>query len=386
LLVIVGVVVISALGLAFAAGRGKLRFVNAKFDDQGGITGLGFAWDVVASPDGRSVYVTGDDDDAVVTFKRNRNSGKLRYVNTKVDGQNGIDGLALANGLAMSPDARNVYVTGAGDNSIVTFRRKPRTGRLKFVNAKFDGQGGVDGINSPEGVTVSPNGKNVYVTGFGDNAVATFKRNRDTGKLKFVNAKFDGQGGVDGLGGAFEVAASPDGDSVYVASESDNAVATFKRGRRGKLKFLNAKLDGQGGAMLEYATGIQVAPDNRNVYVSAAHDNAVDTFKRNRRTGKLTFVNAKVDGQGGVNGIGSTFDLTVAPDGDNVYASGNSDSAVAAFKRTRKGRLRFIGAKFDGKGGVDGLAGAYLMSSSPDGDNVYVTADIDNSVVTFKRH
>jgi DNA-binding beta-propeller fold protein YncE len=333
LLVIVGVVVISALGLAFAAGRGKLRFVNAKFDDQGGITGLGFAWDVVASPDGRSVYVTGDDDDAVVTFKRNRNSGKLRYVNTKVDGQNGIDGLALANGLAMSPDARNVYVTGAGDNSIVTFRRKPRTG-----------------------------------------------------KLKFVNAKFDGQGGVDGLGGAFEVAASPDGDSVYVASESDNAVATFKRGRRGKLKFLNAKLDGQGGAMLEYATGIQVAPDNRNVYVSAAHDNAVDTFKRNRRTGKLTFVNAKVDGQGGVNGIGSTFDLTVAPDGDNVYASGNSDSAVAAFKRTRKGRLRFIGAKFDGKGGVDGLAGAYLMSSSPDGDNVYVTADIDNSVVTFKRH
>jgi len=224
------------------------------------------------------------------------------------------------------------------------------------------------------------------VGSFDDGAVATFKRNRDTGKLRFVNAKFDGQGGVDGLAGAFEVAPSPDGESVYVASENDNAVATFKRSRDGHLKFVNAKFDGQGGAMLEYATGLQVSPDNRNVYVSAAHDNAVDTFKRNRDTGKLKFVNAKVDGQGGVDGIASTFDLTVPPGGRNVYVSGNADSAVATFKRNPDtGKLRFVNAKRDGHGEVDGLLGAYFMSSSPDGDNIYVTADQDNSVVTFRR-
>ena len=377
---------ISAVGVAVAATAGRLKFLNAKVDGQGGVTGLDFAWDVVVSPDGRSVYATGDSSDAVVTFKRNRDTGKLRYVNTKVDGQGGVEGLDGANGLAMSPDARNLYVTGAIDNSIVTFRRKPKTGKLRFVNAKFDGQGGVDGINSAEGVAVSPGSKIVYVTGYGDNAVATFKRRPKTGKLRFVNALFDGQGGVDGLGGAFEVATSPDFNSVYVASENDNAVSTFARGRKGKLTFVNAKFDGQGGAMLEYATGIQVSPDNRNVYVSAAHDNAVDTFRRNGDTGKLKFVNAKVDGQGGVDGIGSTYDLTVSPDGRNVYASGNADNAVATFKRRPKtGKLRFVNAKFDGQGGVDGLLGAYFMSSSPDGDNVYVTADQDNSVVTFRR-
>lgn len=273
---------VAAVGVAFAAGTGNLRFVNAKFDGQGDITGLDFAWDVVASPDGRSVYVTGDQSDSLVTFRRNLDTGKLRYVNTKVEGQGGITGLDAANGLAMSPDARNVYVAAA-TNSIATFKRNRRTGKLKFVNVKIDGINGVDGIDVAEGVAVSPNGKSVYVTGYGDNALATFKRNRKTGKLKFLNAKVDGQGGVDG--------------------------------------------------------------------------------------------------------IASTFDLTVAPDGRNVYASGNADNAVASFKRNvRTGRLRFLGARFDGQGDVDGLVGAYLMSSSPDGHNVYVTADNDNSVVTFRRH
>jgi 6-phosphogluconolactonase (cycloisomerase 2 family) len=386
-IVIATVAVVSVAGIALAAGAGKLSFVNAKRDGQGGVTGLDFAWDVVASPDGRSVYATGDNANALVTFSRNRDTGKLSYVNTKVDGQGGIDGLGGANGLAMSPDARTVYVTGASDDSIATFRRNRKTGKLRFLNAKLDGQGGVDGLDLAEGIAVSPNGKSVYVTGYGDNAVATFRRNRDTGKLKFVNAKVDGQGGVDGLAGAFEVSASPDGKSVYVSAEVDDAVATFKRNRdTGNLKFVNAKFDGQGGALLDNASGLQVSPDNRNVYVSAADDSAVDTFKRNRDTGKLKFVNAKVDGQGGVSGISTTFDLTLPPDGHNLYASGNADNAVASFKRNpRTGRLRFINAKFDGQGKVNGLLGAYLMSSSPDGDNVYVTADNDDSVVTFQR-
>ena len=78
--------------------------------------------------------------------------------------------------------------------------------------------------------------------------------------------------------------------------------------------------------------------------------------------------------------------LMQSADGHNLYASGNADNAVASFRRNpRTGRLRFINAKFDGQGKVNGLLGAYLMSSSPDGDNVYLTADNDDSVVTFQR-
>jgi 6-phosphogluconolactonase (cycloisomerase 2 family) len=202
-----------------------------------------------------------------------------------------------------------------------------------------------------------------------------------------VNAKFNGVGGVEGIGGAFEVSVAPDGKGVYVGAEDDSAVAAFKRNRRGKLSFANAIFNGEHGAPLLDASGIQVSPDNRSVYVAAATSNAVDTFKRSRRSAKLTFVNAKVEGHGGVTGIQRDFDLTVSPDSRNVYASGLDGNAVATFKRSlHTGRLRFVNAKVDGIGGVTGLQGAYLMSSSADGRNVYVTGNNNSSVVSFRRH
>ena len=86
-------------------------------------------------------------------------------------------------------------------------------------------------------------------------------------------------------------------------------------------------------------------------------------------------------------GIQGGFDLTVSPDSRNVYASGFDDNAVATFKRSLDtGKLTFVNAKVDGIGGVTGLKGAYLMSSSSDGRNVYVTGNNNSSVVAFRRH
>jgi 6-phosphogluconolactonase (cycloisomerase 2 family) len=379
-------VLVASAAVALAAGGGKLSFQQALVDGHGGVSGIMDAWDVATSPDGHSVYVSGDTENTLATFRRDKR-GKLHFINKKTDGKGGVNGLGEAEGVAVSPDSRNVYVAGFTDNAIATFKRSRRTGKLKFVNAKINGNNGVTGLGGANGVAVSADGKNVYAASFGNDALVTFKRNRRNGKLKFVNAKFDGVGGVDGLGGAFEVAAAPDGKGVYVGAENDNAVAAFKRNRHGRLSFANAIFDGQGGAQLLDASGIQVSPDNRSVYVSAANSNALDTFKRHRHSAKLTFVNAKVEGQNGVTGLQDGFDLTVSPDSHNVYASGLDDNAVATFKRNRtSGRLRFVNAKVDGSGGVTGLQGAYLMSSSADGRNVYVTGNNNSSVVSFRRH
>jgi hypothetical protein len=76
-------------------------------------------------------------------------------------------------------------------------------------------------------VDVSPDGKHVYVTGFNDDAVAVFSRNTATGALTFVEFQQDGVGGVDGLDGAAGVDISPDGKHVYVTGAGDDAVAVF---------------------------------------------------------------------------------------------------------------------------------------------------------------
>jgi DNA-binding beta-propeller fold protein YncE len=39
-----------------------------------------------------------------------------------------------------------------------------------------DGMGGVDGLDTADGIAVSPEGGHVYVTGYDDNALVVFRR------------------------------------------------------------------------------------------------------------------------------------------------------------------------------------------------------------------
>ena len=92
-----------------------------------------------------------------------------------------------------------------------------------------DGVNGVDGLYGANSVTVSADGKHVYVAGRSDNAVAVFSRNSSTGTLTYVEMQKDGVWGVDGLDGAHSVTVSPDGKHVYAAANIDDAVAVFSR-------------------------------------------------------------------------------------------------------------------------------------------------------------
>ena len=89
-----------------------------------------------------------------------------------------------------------------------------RAATLDFVEAEFDGVGGVDGLDGAKSVAVSPDGKHVYVIGNGFYSIAVFARNATTGALTFIEAVFDDVGGVNGLLGAKFVAVSPDGGHV----------------------------------------------------------------------------------------------------------------------------------------------------------------------------
>jgi len=208
---------------------GELTFVEAQFDGVGGVDGLWSTRAVAVSPDGQHVYVTGSDDDAVAAFSRNPTTGELTFVEAEFDGVGGVDGLWGAWGVAVSPDGQHVYVTGASDNAVAAFSRNSSTGELAFVEAQFDGVAGVDGLAEAFYVAVSLDGQHVYVTGYFDHSVAVFSRDGTTGELTFIEAEFDGVGGVDGLLSATSVAVSPDGQHVYVAGCNDSAVAVFSR-------------------------------------------------------------------------------------------------------------------------------------------------------------
>jgi len=377
--------VVGSVASAFALGGGRLSFLQVRFEGQGGVDGIASTYDVAASPDGHNVYAIGHGDDALATFKRDRH-GKLHFVNAKVDGVGGVDGLSIATQVAVAPDGRSVYATGAGDNAVATFKRN-RRGKLHFVNAKVDGVGGVDGLGGAYGVSVSRDGDNVYVTGAGEDSIATFKRNR-RGKLHFVNAKFDNTGPVQGIDTPYSLGVSPDDRNVYVAGQDENALATFKRSRRtGKLKFVNEKVDGVGGVdgLGVPCCGLAISRDGRNVYVPGDGDHAIAIFKRNH-SGKLRFQTAKFNGQGGISNMSDPLDVIASRDGKNAYVASYNDDALLTFKRRANGNLRYLGAKHDNIDGVDGLDGGWQLAISRDDRNVYDAAFDEDAVSAFKRH
>ena len=112
-------------------------------------------------------------------------SGVLRFVEVERDNTNGVDGLDFANFVVPSPDGRHVYVAGGADRAVAVFERDTTVGALSFVEARFNGTGGINGLGSPQGLAVSPDGRHLYVAGSGQRPVVVFARDATTGSLSF---------------------------------------------------------------------------------------------------------------------------------------------------------------------------------------------------------
>lgn len=397
------ILLLGTVGLSAAvAATNLLVFVEAQFDNTNGVDGLAGAFWPAVSPDGKHVYVASFDDNAVAVFSRDPVSGALTFVEAQFDGVGGVDGINGAEGIAISPDGKHVYVAGAGDDAVAVFRRDSTSGALTFVEAKFEGVGGVDGLKKALFVTVSPDGKHVYVAGFDDNAVAVFSRDPTTGQLSFVealeNGGTDSQGNtIDGLIGPISIAVSPDGKHVYVDGPGDSAVTLFNRdattGRLTWVKTLrDGDPDGHGHIIdgLDGSTSVTVSPDRTCVYVAGFFDDAVAVFKRNTVTGDLTFVEALKDGgtdsRGNlIDGLNGARAVAVGPVGFFLYVTGTEDNAITAFRRNATTcRLTYLETRKDGVGGVDGLNKARGAAVSPEGTHLYVASELDNAVAVFR--
>ena len=301
------------------AASGLLTFQQMLKDGVGGVDGLALASSVTVSPDGGSVYAAGRSDNAVAVFSRNPATGLLTFQQVLQDGVGGVDGLAWAASVTVSPDGGSVYAAGESDNAVAAFSRNPATGLLTFQQMLQDGVGGVDGLALASSVTVSPDGGNVYAAGAGEKAVGVFSRNPATGLLTFQQVLKDGVGGVDGLAGASSVTVSPDGGSVFAAGNGDNAVAVFSRTPApGFLTFQTVLRDGVGKVDgLWGAVSVTVSPDGGSVYAAGQLDNAVAVFSRapdqlNLRMADGTLTWTDLDGTVATASLkGGTADVTV---------------------------------------------------------------------------
>ena len=142
------------------------------------------------------------------------------------------------------------------------------------------------GVESPQDIVLSPDGRHAYVASYGSNAVAVFARDRRSGALEQLpgasgcvrHERGGSCSAARALARPSSVAISADGANLYVASAGSDALAVFARDRRrGTLRQLAgtrgcmSQRPGGGclvGRALNEPTSVAVSPDGNHVYVA----------------------------------------------------------------------------------------------------------------------
>ncbi len=366
---------------------GTLNYLSRVRDQRAGIVGLKYPSDLAIDPSGAFLYAAGYGDNALVVFRRDKTNGDLTFVVRKkkgqADGELTINGMKRPRSVDVSMDGRTVVLSGHDDNSIAIFRKDDLTDEVSFVGYFKDGLDGVDGLRQALGLALSFDGKHVYISGMADDAIALFRRNAITGELTYVTRYKNGQAGIDGIDGACDVAVSSDGRHVYAAGYYDDAVVMFNRNAAdGTLSFGAKYSNGSIGISgLNGVSGVNLSPDGAQLWAAGQIDNSVVLFNRNPMSGALDLAGVYTDGINGYDGLAGAGMAAISPDGAFAYVPGSAEDAVAVLQRNHKPL-----AVSDAAGAVAANNVKVLMplgnDSDPDGDLLTISNALNGSFGT----
>jgi DNA-binding beta-propeller fold protein YncE len=291
-----------------------------------------------------------------------------------------------------------------------------------------------EGLSDADDVAVSPDGSDVYVISFEDDAIAEFSRG-DDGSLDEIGCIADASEAdsstcdnatATGLVDPEGIAISPDGNNVYVAAQDSNGIgdiAEFVRNDNGTLTQLSpndciaentGETDGthsdcanQSGHGIEEPLAVTVSPDGQNVYAVDEGGGDIAEFTRSQNNGSLSQLNAtndciSEDNDDCATTNGTELDgadaVAVSPDGSNVYVGseetdGGGPGGIAEFSRNYDGSLNELGCVQEsddsdecGDNTALGIEDVTSLVVSPDGQNVYaVSPDEDGTIAEFAR-
>jgi DNA-binding beta-propeller fold protein YncE len=364
------------------------------------------------------------------------------------DGLNGScqdgRGLVAPAEIALSPDGRNAYVTTARSesvNGVTTLARDSGNGALRpiddpascLVEVDFPYPSCAHGreLRGAEGVAVSPDGKNVYVASPGSDALTVFDRDSETGLLTQA-PEDDGCINMDGsdecaegraLEGASAISVSPDGKSVYLASnEPGGGIAVFRRdpesgdltqleGAAGCVNESGAEECTDGFNVLTRPEGAELSPDGRFLYVPSRPGDQIVLFSRDSSDGALTRIPAPsgcvnetgANGCGEAKALGNPVALAYDSAGTTLYSANERADSIVVFDRDPNSGLieekPGLAGCISNTGWANpmnpqteeecqdgiGLDGVDSLAVSPDNAAVYAASGLSDGLAIFER-
>jgi DNA-binding beta-propeller fold protein YncE len=236
-----------------------------------------------------------------------------------------------ASAVAVSRDGKTLYVTGTSQGAgtgldYATLAYRAATGTQVWA-ARYNGP--ANGDDSASAVAVSPDGKQLYVTGTSSGVYATVAYDTATGAQLWV-VRHHGPGQANAVSSAIAVAVSPDNNTVFVTGTTQNGDSSVC----GDKAYDTIAYSASTGLQLwdeefcnfSSAGALAVSPDGRRVYVTGQFDNECGvcslygTVAYNAATGHLIW--QKFYGSPGAQaGTGSA--IAVSRNGGRVYVSGS---------------------------------------------------------------
>ena len=259
----------------------------------GGLNGL---LGLALSPDGSLLFVTARSGDSLSVWRVNAAQGTIEQTQLLEDDSGNIDGLNGANGLVLNADGTLLFVTGQDDNALSVWRVNAAEGTLMLSALYLDDDGTeglpegaageFDGLGGAEALTLSPDGSLLFVTGQDDDALSVWRVDAFSGTLT-QSALYKNSRPFGGLDGAADLALSPDGSTLFVTAQSDDALSIWQvNAEAGTLRqrtlyiddSSGGDFDGLDGALRDGILSLTLSSDGRLLFVTANVDNALSVW------------------------------------------------------------------------------------------------------------
>jgi Lactonase, 7-bladed beta-propeller len=343
------------------------------------------------------------------------------------------DGISGPAALAVTPDGRWLYAASRTSSSLTWFERDPTSGALTQRGClKSYATIGERCVTAPllggaDGVAVSPDGRWVFVSAATSGAVSAYERDPAGGQVTRVSCVSDtGSDGLcdnaAGLRGVAHLTITPDGHKLLAVAPKVGAVDEFDVSDNGTLTEHACFGDpvAAGGQCTEVpslsgATSAVLSADGRDLYIGAINDAALTSFRR-QADGSFAVTGCSVlqgpqpgdttdesdyyyegeddsgreeNGTAGCTPVRALdpAQLALSSDGRALFAAG--DDYLDAFRRdATTGRLEWVACAEQERtyrSCVDarGLPGASAIATSGDGRNLYVASNASHSVAVF---
>ena len=379
---------------------------NAVYHGPSG-SGYDVPWAISASPDGSTIYASGEAFNAnttksdAVTRAFDAATGAERWTATFEGG----DGSDIPIASASSPDGKTLFVGVISNYRIdqstfsvvanfATLAYEASTGTLLWAR-EWSIPGSSTSIAWPSSIAVSPDGSQVFITGY--------SRSYAPEDLpQFTVVAYDAADGEelwtfrDYQGGANEILVSPDGNRVFILGSHQPfssptrflvvALEAADPDRLGKVDWTATYLDEDGG--WNYGWQLALSPDGSRIFATGqanlingvgAHS-TIDTVAYSAATGEQLWIASSAPASPMIAGANG---LVVSPSGDRVFVTGYEFTGLPT------NRANWVTLAYDAATGAqlwrtDFTQGswnfAFGIAVSPDGSSVYVTGS--NSPVT----